>query len=187
MHRSECRDSSAACNLASSWVSNSLRSFARVAPSILPDIASSYLGTKMGQLHLNLTFECEHVIYKYAPALPAKYALTQHPMNHESLSSTMNTTSDAKKNASLSFSETKSYQNLKTQCPWPIATTEPILHRTSNVGRHSRCCFPRPEKLELAGAECWTATSRKLQVGSNQPNQSPYLAAGKTNPKRWDF
>ena len=91
MHRSECRDSSAACNLASSWVSNSLRSFARVAPSILPDIASSYLGTKMGQLHLNLTFECEHVIYKCAPALPARYALTQHPMNHESLSSTMNT------------------------------------------------------------------------------------------------
>ena len=106
-------------------------------------------------------------------------------LNHDP--STMNTTSDAKRNASLSFSETKSYQNLKTQCPWPIATTEPILHRTSNVGRHSRCCFPRPEKLELAGAECWTATSRKLQVGSNQPNQSPYLAAGKTNPKRWDF
>lgn len=43
------RDTRAACNFASSWVSNSFRSFARVAPSILPRKGTSRFHWPMGK------------------------------------------------------------------------------------------------------------------------------------------
>ncbi len=108
--------------------------------------------------------------------------LTQHPTNHESLSTIIPIQTQRGTLAchSLKPNHTKTWRH-------NAHVSETIRHRTSNVGRDSRCCFPRPEKLELACAERWTATSRTLQVGSNQPNQPPYLAAGKTNLKRWDY